>query len=404
MSDPADVYAALPDPEAERRRRWRLVLGGDDGADLGAGDGRLDAALEGLYGAAPDEGGRKPRGTLGGSAPRVARWLGDIREFFPSSIVQVMQKDAFERLGLKQMLLQPEFLAALEADVHLVADLIALRDAMPEKAKATARMVIDKVVRALMARLENKTVEMVRGALNKQRRTARPRFADVDWPRTIARNLRHWQAAHRTIVPERLVGHGRHARRTNLETVILCVDQSGSMGTSVVYSSIFAAVLASIPAIATQLVVFDTAVLDLTDDLKDPVEVLFGVQLGGGTDINQALAYCAERVAAPAETHLVLISDLYEGGNAEQMQARARALIASGVNVIVLLALNDDGRPEYDAAHAAAFASMGAPVFACTPDQFPDLMAAALKREDLAAWAAARDIALVRGGAGAAGG
>ena len=387
----------------ERRRRWRLALGGDEESGLSDRDQRLDRALAGLYDATGGGGGRGKgggggrRGGLGSSAPTVARWLGDIREFFPSTVVQVIQKDAFERLGLKQMLLEPEFLAALEADVHLVADLIALRSAMPDKAKDTARQVVAKVVKEVMERLESRTVEAVRGALNKQKRTNRPRFSDIDWPRTIRRNLQHWQQEHRTIVPERLIGYGRNARRSNLEQVILCVDQSGSMGTSVVYSSIFAAVLASIPAIATKLVVFDTAIVDLTEDLKDPVDVLFGVQLGGGTDINQALAYCERLVVEPARTHLVLISDLYEGGNAGEMLARAKTLVVSGVNVIVLLALNDDGRSAYDANHAAAFASMGCPVFACTPDQFPELMATAVRRGDIWDWAASRDIALVRG-------
>ena len=387
----------------ERRRRWRLALGGDEESGLSDRDQRLDRALAGLYDATEGGGGRGKggaggrRGGLGSSAPTVARWLGDIREFFPSTVVQVIQKDAFERLGLKQMLLEPEFLAALEADVHLVADLIALRSAMPDKAKETARQVVAKVVKEVMERLESRTVEAVRGALNKQKRTNRPRFSDIDWPRTIRRNLQHWQQEHRTIVPERLIGYGRNARRSNLEQVILCVDQSGSMGASVVYSSIFAAVLASIPAIATKLVVFDTAIVDLTEDLKDPVDVLFGVQLGGGTDINQALAYCERLVVEPARTHLVLISDLYEGGNAGEMLARAKTLVVGGVNVIVLLALNDDGRSAYDANHAAAFASMGCPVFACTPDQFPELMATAVKRGDIWDWAASRDIALVRG-------
>ena len=387
----------------ERRRRWRLALGGDEESGLSDRDQRLDRALAGLYDATGGGGGRGKgggggrRGGLGSSAPTVARWLGDIREFFPSTVVQVIQKDAFERLGLKQMLLEPEFLAALEADVHLVADLIALRSAMPDKAKETARQVVAKVVKEVMERLESRTVEAVRGALNKQKRTNRPRFSDIDWSRTIRRNLQHWQQEHRTIVPERLIGYGRNARRSNLEQVILCVDQSGSMGTSVVYSSIFAAVLASIPAIATKLVVFDTAIVDLTEDLKDPVDVLFGVQLGGGTDISQALAYCDRLVVEPARTHLVLISDLYEGGNAGEMLARAKTLVVGGVNVIVLLALNDDGRSAYDANHAAAFASMGCPVFACTPDQFPELMATAVKRGDIWDWAASRDIALVRG-------
>lgn len=383
----------------ERARRWRLVLGGDDQTGLSERDRRLDAALAGLYEAKVGDkgkGGANRRGGLGGSAPRVASWLGDIREFFPAPVVQVIQKDAFERLGLKQMLLQPEFLAALEADVHLVADLIALRAVMPEKTKDTARQVVAKVVKELMDKLETRTTETIRVAVDRRKRTRRPRHSDIDWPRTIVKNLRHWQAEHGTIVPETLIGHGRSSRRVNLEEVILCVDQSGSMGTSVVYSSIFAAVMASIPAIATKLVVFDTNIVDLTDELADPIEVLFSVQLGGGTDINQALAYCERLVSEPGRTHLVLISDLIEGGIAEQMLARAKALVGAGVNVIVLLALNDDGRPTYDANHAAILASLGCPVFACTPHQFPELMATALRRQDIWAWAAAQDIKLVR--------
>jgi Mg-chelatase subunit ChlD len=382
----------------ERTRRWRLVLGGDDQSGLSERDRRLDAALAGLYDANVGNKGRGGgrRGGLSGSAPRVASWLGDIREFFPAPVVQVIQKDAFERLGLKQMLLQPEFLAAVEADVHLIADLMALRSVMPEKTKDTARQVVTKVVKELMEKLETRTAETIRGAVDRRRRTRRPRHSDIDWPRTIAKNLRHWQAEHRTIVPETLIGHGRSSRRVNLEEVILCVDQSGSMGTSVVYSSIFAAVMASIPAVVTKLVVFDTNIVDLTEELADPVEVLFSVQLGGGTDINQALAYCERILTAPARTHLVLISDLYEGGIAEEMLARAKAFVSAGVNVIVLLALNDDGRPSYDANHAAILASLGCPVFACTPHQFPELMACALKRQDIWAWAAARDIKLVR--------
>lgn len=383
---------------AERARRWRLALGGGDdgGAPLNERDARLDRALAGLYDADSSGGGGGRRGGLSRSAPKVSRWLGDIREFFPSPVVQVIQKDAFERLGLKQMLLEPEFLATVEADVHLVADIVSLRSAMPAKTMETARQVVAKVVRQLLDKLENRTVETLRGAMDKSRRTRKPRFNDIDWPRTIARNLRHWQAEHNTIVPEQLVGYARQSRRANMEHVILCVDQSGSMAESVVYSSIFGAVLASIPAIATRLVVFDTAVIDLTDDLKDPVEAIFGVQLGGGTDINQALAYCEGLISEPSKTHLVLVSDLYEGGNAREMLSRASALVSAGVNVIALLALSDSGRPSYDAGNAAAFAAMGCPVFGCTPDQFPDLMAAAFQRADLTAWAAARDIALVR--------
>lgn len=390
---------AAIEAESARRRRWRLVLGGDDTEGLSERDLRIDRALAALYdrGGADADGSRNRKGGLGASAPRVARWLGDIREFFPAPVVQVIQRDAFERLNLKAMLLEPEFLATLEADVHLVADLISLRSAIPEKTRDAARQVVKKVVDELMQRLAHATTETIRGAVLRGVRTRRPRFSDIDWPRTIQANLRHWQAEHKTVIPERLIGLARQTKtRADLDHVILCVDQSGSMATSVVYSSIFAAVMASLPVIDTKLVCFDTTIVDFTDDLADPVEVLFGVQLGGGTDINAALAYCQGLVTQPAKTHLVLITDLFEGGNALEMLERAAALVASGVNLIVLLALSDDGRPGYDTGHAQKLAALGCPVFACTPDQFPDLMAHALGRSDLQEWAARRDIALVR--------
>jgi hypothetical protein len=385
--------------EDQRGRRWTLALGAEgadgEGVPLSERDRRMSTALSALYG--DGEEGKKGRGGLGGSAPRVARWLGDIREFFPAPVVQVIQKDAFDRKGLRQMLLEPEFLATVEADVGLVADLIALRGVMPEKTKETARIVIAEVVAALLARLEVRVADAIRGALDRSRRTSRPRFADIDWPRTIRANLGHYQPEHRTVVPERLIGFMRQQRRiVDLDEVILCVDQSGSMASSVVYASIFAAVMASLPVVATKLVCFDTAIVDLTEELADPVEVLFGVQLGGGTDINRAVAYCEDRIERPGKAHLLLITDLYEGGDAEALVDRLARITVSGVNVIVLLALTDTGRPSYDPHLSARVASLGIPVFACTPDQFPELMATALRREDVHGWAADSDIKLVR--------
>lgn len=239
--------------------------------------------------------------------------------------------------------------------------------------------------------------EALRGAIDKSRRSFRPRFGGIDWPRAIRANLRHDQAEHRTIVPERLVGFRRRQRRiVDLDEVVLCVDQSGSMATSVIYASIFSAVMASLPVVRTRLVCFDTAVFDLTDQLADPVEVLFGVRLGGGTDINQAVAYCEAKIERPSKSHLILITDLCEGGNADELVARRARLIGMGVNLIVLLALTDTGRPSDQAGRAGEFAALGAPVFACTPDQFPDLMATALRREDVHARAAKSDIKTVR--------
>lgn len=370
-------------PESERLRRWRLILGGAaaDGIQpppLSEEDAGMDRVLRALYDS-------DRRGNLGPSSPNVARWLGDIRKYFPSSIVRVMQQDALERLKLKQMLLEPELLGSMEADVHLVASLISLGAVMPNKTRQTARLVIRKVVEELLVRLANPMRQAVNGSLNRAARNRRPRHSEIDWHRTIRANLRHYQPEYKTIVPETRIGYGR--KRNSLRDLVLCVDQSGSMAASVVYAGVFGAVLASLPAISTRMVVFDTAVVDLSEKLEDPVELLFGIQLGGGTDINRSLAYCQTVIARPQETILVLLSDLFEGGDREQMLRRAASIAASGVQMIALLALNDDGAPAFDHDAAATLASFGVPAFACTPDRFPELMAAAIERRDLSAWA-----------------
>lgn len=370
---------------SERLRRWRLVLGGGsaDGLDinLSGKDARMDRALKALYDA-----GRG--GGLGSSAPYVARWLGDIRDYFPTPVVRVLQKDALERLNLRQMLLEPELLESVEPDVHLVSTLIALNSVMPARTKETARQVVRSVVERLEERLANATRQAVLGALDKADRNLRPRPNEIDWHKTIRRNLKHYQPDYQTIIPERLVGYGRKRNSTLPQrTIILCVDQSGSMASSVVYAGIFGAALASLRAVKTHVVVFDTSVVDLSDHLDDPVELLFGTQLGGGTDIRRALAYCKDIIQQPQDTILVLISDLYEGGDRKEMLQRARELTGAGVQVIALLALNDEGRPSYDSRNAAALAELGIPAFACTPDLFPELMAAAIRREDIQQWA-----------------
>lgn len=391
MNEPHTSDTA-PVPEGERLRRWRLVLGREADQVCGSLSGDLremDQALSALYDPTGPGGlgSRERRGSRGGSTPGVARWLGDIRKYFPGSVVQVMQRDALERLNMRDMLLEPEMLKGMQPDVHLVANLIALSKVIPAKTRDTARMVVRSVVDALLARLEEPMRSAVSGALDRSQRNRRPRHSEIDWNRTIRANLRHWQPDHRTIVPQTLHGYGRKARKPQRE-VVLCIDQSGSMAASVVYSSIFGAVMASLPAVSIRLVVFDTAVVDLSEQLDDPVDLLFGVQLGGGTDINGAVSYCQSIIREPRNAILVLISDLYEGGVETQLLRRANELIESGVQFITLLALSDEGAPSYDHALAAKLAALGVPSFACTPDAFPGLMAAAIRRDDIHAWAA----------------
>lgn len=385
-------------PEA-RQKRWRLILGGGEadgiGCTLSSMEQGIDNCLAAVYGDGANGGGR--RGSLGGSAPNVTRWLGDIRQYFPSSVVRVIQQDAIERLGLRQLLLEPEVLQAVEADIHLVATLISLKNVIPAKTKDTARQVVNKVVEDLLRRLQQPMQQAVKGALNRAVRNNRPRLQEIDWNRTIRANIKNYLPEYNTIVPDKLVGYGR--KRSALKEVVLCIDQSGSMAPSVVYSSIFAAVMASIPALSTKMVVFDTSIVDLTEELHDdPVDLLFGLQLGGGTDINRAIGYCQGLISRPDDTVFILISDLYEGGNANEMLKRTAQLVSSGVQVISLLALSDEGAPFYDHDMAAKFATLGVPTFACTPDQFPELMANALMKQDLGQWAAKEGIVVQQGG------
>jgi len=365
--------------------RHELPTRGID-ADLGQDERRIDSALHMLY----DE----PRSAgLGRSSPNVARWLGDIRRYFPTPVVQMLQQDALERLGMKELLREPEILESIEPDVSLVATLLSLSRALPEETKDAARHVVRKVVEEVARKLANPLLQAVRGSLNRASRTSRPRAGEIDWHRTILANLKNYQAEQSTVVVERLIGHTR--KRSSLRHVILCVDQSGSMASSLVYAGIFGAVLASLRAVTTRMVVFSETVVDLSDELHDPVDLLFGVQLGGGTNIANALAYCQQRVERPEQTILVLITDLEEGGDRNALLRRAEDLVSSGVQVICLLALSDQGEPSFHHGNAQAFAALGIPVFACTPDVFPDVMATAIRRGDLAQWAASREMVVV---------
>jgi VWA domain containing CoxE-like protein len=392
--------------EINTLKRWRLILGGDQadgtGYSLDGTDAQMDAALTALYEyerkrsfdyKSPQQGGSRKGGSEG-SSPSVARWLGDIRNYFPQSVVQVMQADALKQPELQQkLMLEPEILEQATPNVALVANLMELGKLIPSKTKDTARRVVQKVVDELIQKLEQKTVQTITGALNRSSRNKRPRYNEIDWNTTIRKNLKNYLPEYKTIIPEIRIGYGRKNKRS-LKDVVLCLDQSGSMGASVVYSGIFGAVMASLPQIKTQMVVFDTEVVDLTEDLKDPVELLFGVQLGGGTDINKALGYCQKVITKPNDTILVMITDLCEGGDETQMRKRVEELINDGVQVICLLALDDSGAPYFDSQNAKFLANLGVPVFACTPDMFPDMMAAAISKHDMNQWAGDNDIVL----------
>jgi VWA domain containing CoxE-like protein len=383
----------MPTPDTEQLRRWRLILGKDadvslcdmGGRSLSGGDAEMDAALAAIYDDVADADGdpKQRQAGLGGSAPRLAKWLGDIRTYFKEDVVSVIQADAIERKGLTQLLFEPETLKGVQPNIQLVGTLMALKGRIPERTKETAREVVRAVVEEVKKKLEQRLRQAVLGALNRREHSPLPSAAAIDWKWTIGRNLKNYRPELGTIVPERVYFHSR-SQRSNAWTVIVDMDQSGSMADSVVYGAVCGSIFASLPALDTHVVAFDTAVVDLTEKCgTDPVDMLFGVQLGGGTDINKSVAYCEQFVTEPKKTLFILITDLFEGGNQAQLVRRLGELAAAGVKAMCLLALSDSGAPSYDEGLARKLASLGIPCFACTPARLPDLVEGALRGADL---------------------
>ena len=387
--DPKD----LTDADRDALLRWRLAVGpgaektdacpklgalAGGAASAGVAEGELaelDGALSFVY-------GDKSAG-LGGSRPYVPKWLAALRGFFEKDVVALVQKDAIDRQGLTQLLFEPETLPFLEKNVELVSTLISAKGLIPDQARETARRIVREVVEELRKKLESTVRTAVFGALRKDQTTPLKVARNLDWKRTIRQNLKGWDPQRRRLLPERFY-FWPNQRRHHEWDVTLVVDQSGSMAESVVYSSVMAAIFASLDVLRTSLILFDTEIVDMTPLLTDPVEVLFGAQLGGGTDINRAVAYAQEHhVHRPEKTLFILISDLVEGGDQAELLGRVRQLVDSRVKVMTLLALSDSGRPSYNHDLAAAFGQLGVPCFGCTPKLLVDAVERIMRNQDL---------------------
>lgn len=385
--DPKDRDALL---------RWRLALGpAAEQTSSGFGLAGLDAAASGL-GVDPvrvkdldgalsfvyDEGAKT--GGAGRSRPYLPDWLAALRDFFSHDVVALVQKDAIERKGLTQLLFEPETLPFLERNVELVATLVAAKGMIPDRAREAARQIVREVVEDLRKQLEAETRTAILGALRRDRHSPLRVLRNLDWQRTIRSNLRGWDRERRRLVPERL-HFWANQRRHHEWDVALAVDQSGSMATSVVYSSIMAAIFASLDVLRTRLVFFDTEVVDATPLLTDPVELIFSSQLGGGTDIQRAVAYVQDRfIERPEKTIFVLITDLFEGGDRGPLLSRLRQLADARVKTLVLLALTDQGKPSYDHETAQQIGALGIPCFGCTPKLLVRVVERVMKGQDLA--------------------
>ena len=380
----------------DRMKRWRLILGEESKKDfedlsgntlsLSDEDAMMDQALFAIYnrnnrfmGGNTGQGGGK-----GPSAPQVSRWLGDVRTLFDKDLVKIVQADAMERCGLKQLVFEPEILENLEPDINLANTIMLLKEQIPSKSKENVREFMKKIVDKINKLLESDIKRAVSSVLNKKRHSPIPLAAALDFKTTVRRGIKNYNKEIGNIIPEKYYFFDRSVNSpASKYTVILDVDQSGSMGESVIYSSVISCILASMSALKTRIVAFDTEIVDLSEKTEDPVDLLFGFQLGGGTDINKSVAYCQKYIENPKKTIFFLISDLMEGGNRAGLMRRLEEMKESGISVICLLAIADAGKPYYDSAMAGRIAAAGIPCFACTPERLPELLEKALKANDL---------------------
>jgi Mg-chelatase subunit ChlD len=360
--------------------RWRLVLGKYADQQLGAGGGlqgapaRMDRALEYLYGreyrgrGLRGQDGQPGPGSLDASQLTLVTWLGEVRELFPNETAEIIEKHALERYGMTELITDPQTLEKLEPNQQLLRSLLMLRGHLKGEVLKLARQIVRQVVEEIKRKLEAEVRRTLAGRLNRQRHSPMSMLQNFDARGTVRRNLEHYDRERQQIVIEQLRFFERNMRRLPWH-IILCVDQSGSMADSVIHSAVMAGILAGLPVFRVKIVVFDTSIVDLSEYADDPVEMLMRVQLGGGTDIAQAIRYCAQLVENPHRTVLVLVSDFCEGGQPGELLRVVKSLAGARVRLLGLASLDDQAQPHYDRRMAEQLAESGMEIAALTPQR-----------------------------------
>jgi len=363
---------------AETLNRWRLLLGPAADEALGETESydaesfayrELDELLDYLYDReyGEEQGYRRKQAGRGGSNLTVPGWLGKVRELFPEETVQILEKQALDRYGLSELLTDKAVLESLEPNMNLLKNILQFKGRMKGEVVASAKEIVRRVVEDLRRKLESDARASIVGKRNRYASGHVRTLRNLNMKKTVSRNLKNYDRENRRFVVDRLYFDGR-VQPYNKWHVIIAVDESGSMLDSVIYSSVMASIFYRLNSIKTSLFVFDTQVVDLSGRLEDPVDVLMSVQLGGGTHIAKALRYGETLIENPGRTLFILVSDLVEGYPVSQMYRAGKDILDAGSRLLVLTALDFEGRAMYDEHAARAFADMGAEVAALTPD------------------------------------
>lgn len=362
--------------------RWRFVLGRFAekklSSPMDARAQRIEKALDFLYGREYQGRGLRGDGARGGSLDpsqlSVPDWLSEVRELFPAETCETIERHALDRYGMTELVTDPKVLEKLTPNVDLLKTLLTFRGMMKGKVLGTARKIIREVVEEIKRKIEPEVRQTLLGKLNRFRHSPLKIAQNFDWRATIRRNLKHYDRENQKIIAQNLFFFSRVERRLPWD-VILCLDQSGSMASSVIHSAVMAGILTGLPSLRVSLVVFDTAVVDLTEYVDDPVEILMSVQLGGGTNIGQAMQYCESLVSNPRRTVFVLVSDFMEGASPQTMFSVCSRMNEAGVILLGLAALDETAQAAYDRHAAEELAARGMEIAALTPRKLAQWLA-----------------------------
>ena len=365
--------------------RWRLVLGKaaatelDDNCGATADDLARDASLDWLYERDASFADRDIRtADLSDSALSVPTWINNIHRLFPKETSERLERDAVEEFGIHEVVTNKEILARIEPSETLLRAVLLTKHLMNDEVMALARELVRKVVARLMAALAKELRTAFSGARNRRRSRYR-NMRNFDPRGTVRANLRYFDRATGKLYIKDAVFWSRSKRHGEQWQIIIVVDQSGSMVSSVIHAGVTAACLWGLPAVKTHLVAFDTNVIDLSSQVSDPVETLMKVQLGGGTDIAKAVVYAESLIENPSRTLVVLITDLFEGGDAYALVRSVKRQTNAGVKFVTLAALDDKGDATYDRELGQRLVKAGASVGAMTPNQLVGFLKEILK-------------------------
>ncbi|GED66931.1 hypothetical protein BRE01_06330 [Brevibacillus reuszeri] len=367
-----------PHLSREALNRWRLLLGSHAEESLQSSEHfssqdfsyqELDSILDYLYSReyGEDQGYRK-EGGRGDSQLTVPTWLGKVRKLFPKKTVEILEKQALDRYGMTELLTDKKVLEKLEPNMTLLKNILQFKGRMKGEVVKSAKEIVRQVVEDLRRKLESEVQTSIVGKRNRHRRGYTKTMRNLDVHKTIRKNLKNYDRKKNRFVIDELYFHS-NIQHHNKWNVVIVVDESGSMMDSVIYSAVMASIFYKLAALKTHLVIFDTKVVDLSNRLDDPVDVLMSVQLGGGTHIAQALKYGKSLLENPAKTIFILVSDLEEGYPIKEMYRQSKEIIDSGCKFLVLTALDFNGNATYNKHAARVLADMGANVAAITPNE-----------------------------------